>query len=73
MLRADADLWPELGRVVTRFFGADLVVFFERRDGHQVLRYFIGQPGGAHQGAVNAGPNDSGHGGDQCGEADEAG
>ena len=44
MLRADADLWPELGRVVTRFFGADLVVFFERRDGHQVVTLHASVP-----------------------------
>ncbi len=40
MLRSDADVWSELGRVMVRFFAADLVALVERRpDGTIVSRY----------------------------------
>jgi PAS domain S-box-containing protein len=37
MLRSDADLWPELGRVVMQFFDADLMALLERRDGGELV------------------------------------
>ena len=40
LLRGDADIWRELGEVLTRFFGADLVALLERRpDGALAARY----------------------------------
>jgi hypothetical protein len=40
MLRSDADVWSELGRVLVRFFSADLVALHERGpDGTIVSRY----------------------------------
>ena len=44
MLRPDADPWPELGRVVTQFFGADLVAFLERREGGELVPLYASAP-----------------------------
>ena len=44
MLGPNADLWPELGSVVTQFFGADLVAFFECRDGADLVSLHVGVP-----------------------------
>ena len=42
MLRPDTDLWPEFGRVVTQFFGADLVAFLERGDDGELVSLHAG-------------------------------
>ncbi|NTU42140.1 MAG: PAS domain S-box protein [Nitrospirales bacterium] len=44
MLSPDADLWLELGRVMTKFFGADIVTFGEIREGREVLIHHCTSP-----------------------------
>ena len=47
MLRPDAALWPELGRVVAQFFGAELVAFLERRDDGELALVHVSASGAA--------------------------